>query len=89
MLVSGSRDGQLRVWDVARGAMRSECRVAQNTVTALRWIPGSDSVAQSSEDKTLRVWDVRSGLRAAASFPRQQYIHVRLLVSRWFFFARC
>ncbi len=77
MLVSGSRDGQLRVWDVSRGTTtRSETRVSQNTVTALRWIPDSESVAQSSEDKILRVWDVRTGLRLATSFSRQQYIHV-------------
>jgi WD40 repeat protein len=80
LLVSGSRDGTLRTWDLATAAMAAEKKTPQNTVTGLCWVPGAAAaVAQSSEDKVLRVWDVRA-LAVAMAFPAQQYLHVR---ARW------
>ena len=76
-LCSGSRNGDLFLWDSATGKRVAKTHVNRNVITAVCWAPVKASpglVAQTSEDKILRVWDVRT-MKAAHTYPRQQYIH--------------
>ncbi len=64
-VVSGSRDGSVRVWDVATGAQAGHGSVARNLVTCLQWIPQSSStIVQGAEDLHVRMWDTRGSMSA-------------------------
>eukprot|EP00042_Codosiga_hollandica_P024904 m.107614 g.107614 ORF g.107614 m.107614 type:complete len:330 (-) comp51705_c0_seq1:72-1061(-) len=77
-VVSGSRDGRIRMWDIS-GKHLAEAVTPQNVVTQIRWISGSQTFLQSSEDKQLRVWDART-LKPAVVFPIENYIHTSCAV---------
>ena len=63
--VSGSRDGSVRLLDLATGTEAWQGTAARNLVTCLKWMPHSDSVfVQGAEDLCVRVWDTRSGTGA-------------------------
>lgn len=60
MLVSGSRDAQVCLWDLLSGKQVHSAKIERNLVTDIRWIPNSHCFAQTSEDLTLRIWDSRT-----------------------------
>jgi WD40 repeat protein len=60
MLVSGSRDNFVKLWDMTIGKCIGSCEISRNLSTGMKWIKNEWSLVQSSEDKTLRVWDVRT-----------------------------
>jgi len=64
-VVSGSRDGTVRVWDVETGKQAGKGAVARNLVTCLKWLPQSSSTfVQGAEDLHVRIWDTRTGMTA-------------------------
>ncbi|EGD72722.1 hypothetical protein PTSG_04450 [Salpingoeca rosetta] len=71
-LCTGSRDGEVKFWDLATLVNTASLKVHRNVVTAIAPM-GPNLFCQSSEDKSLRVWDVRTG-SVAVQFPKQQYI---------------
>lgn len=66
LLITGSRDCSVRLWDLATGAALQQVKILRNVVTAIRRVPGEPHTAvQASEDLVLRLWDARAGLRPA------------------------
>ncbi len=60
-LVSGSRDGRIVVWDVARGEELRAIEGHDDMVEALAVSPDGALVASGSRDHTVRVWDLETG----------------------------
>ena len=84
LMLSGSRDNSVRLWDVTAGQCVRMTAFPQNVVTHVCWsrASGSRMVAQSSEDKTVRLWDTRS-LHVAVATPPKQYIQTFCDLSRY------
>jgi WD40 repeat protein len=59
-VASGSDDGTLRVWDLARGAFLQVLDGHTDSVTAMAVLPDA-RVVTGSDDGTLRVWDLARG----------------------------
>jgi len=57
---SGSRDGNLILWDSETGKQIGCKNIRRNIVTGARWIPGEDCIFQTSEDLQLRIWDAKT-----------------------------
>jgi WD40 repeat protein len=56
-LASGSVDGTIRLWDVARGAEDARLEGHPDAVMALCVLPDG-RLASGSADRTIRLWDV-------------------------------
>lgn len=63
VVVSGSRDGQLIVWDAQHGCeIHSDgMKGHRGAVTCLQVSADGSVLVSGSEDKTIRVWNLRSG----------------------------
>jgi len=55
-VISGSRDGTLRVWDLASGKSRVLEEGHAYVITCLALHPDGNRVISGSNDGTLRVW---------------------------------
>jgi WD40 repeat protein len=60
-IVSGSLDGDLRIWDAATGQCRMTLQGHTARVEAVAWSPDSASIVSGSLDSGLRIWDVATG----------------------------
>jgi len=64
ILVSGSHDGQIRVWDVSRGATAGSCLATLNShahaVVSLCVDGATDTLASGSMDETVVLWDLKT-----------------------------
>ena len=68
MMVSGSSDWSIRLWDLLSTKEISKNVIHWNVVTCVKWID-CQTVVQTSEDLKIRVWDIRmSSLKEAAVF---------------------
>lgn len=57
-----SRSGELKIWDVASGALvRSVPDAHSDTICALRFSPDGKFIATGATDRTMKVFDVSSG----------------------------
>ncbi|MBM3957081.1 MAG: DUF1080 domain-containing protein, partial [Gemmatimonadetes bacterium] len=56
-LLSGGRDGTLRLWDVATAKRLATLRGHMDTVEAVAFSPDGTQVLSASRDRTLRLWD--------------------------------
>ena len=87
LLVSGSRDGTVRVWNVRTGLEEVAPLETQSGVIALAVVPGQPKVAAVLEDRRLVLWDhgpqrrvvhleapERSVLRAVATSPDGRWV---------------
>jgi WD40 repeat protein len=63
-VVSGSNDGTLRVWEVARGVSRA-LEGHSGPVNAVAFSPDDRHVVSGSSDGTLRLWEVAGGASRA------------------------
>ncbi|KZS13781.1 putative WD repeat-containing protein 18 [Daphnia magna] len=61
LVVSGSRDGQLIIWDAQHGCEIHSMRRHVSTVTCLKVTSDGSVVVSGSEDGTVRVWNMRLG----------------------------
>jgi WD40 repeat protein len=66
-LAAGSRDGSIRLWDVAIAAEQAVLRGHTDTVRSLAFGPDGDTLASGGDD-TIKLWDVPGG-RVTASLP--------------------
>jgi predicted Zn finger-like uncharacterized protein len=56
---SGSRDGQIRVWDLVKGQLLRVIPAHRNSIHSLQWHP--EFLLSGSYDNTLRLWDPETG----------------------------
>ena len=61
MLISGSKDGTLRWWNVPRGACARLTQAHHGTVQALRRSPDGSQLASCGDDGDIKLWDLRTG----------------------------
>jgi platelet-activating factor acetylhydrolase IB subunit alpha len=59
LLVSGSRDRTVRVWDALRGICLLNFTTHENWVRGVLFDPTSRYVISCSDDKTIRVFDIK------------------------------
>merc|ERR1711962_577442 len=59
-LVSGSKDGDVRVWDVVLAQCLRSLTSHTASVTSVRW-GGSGLVYSASQDRTIKVWRAKDG----------------------------
>ena len=58
LLISGSHDRTIRIWDVHSGHCLHILKGHDNWISSLNLIPNSSVVISSSEDGTIRMWDI-------------------------------
>ena len=57
LLISGSSDWSLRLWDINSLKELNKSVINWNVITSVKWV--ENSIIQTSEDLTLRIWDIR------------------------------
>jgi WD40 repeat protein len=66
MVVSGSADGRLRLWNVKEGgAVGDPWEGHSAPVRCLDWSPNTREIASGSEDGTIRRWNPNTGRQIA------------------------
>ncbi len=63
-VVTASKDGTARIWDVSTGHAIGKPMRHQGEVVTAEWSPDGRSIATGSKDHTVRLWDARTGLPA-------------------------
>ncbi|MEZ4736534.1 MAG: WD40 repeat domain-containing protein [Caldilineaceae bacterium] len=61
MLVSGSYDQTVRLWEVATGEQRQRLAGHTNAVLAVAFAPDGQLVASAGRDQTVRLWQAQTG----------------------------
>lgn len=60
LLVSGSKDKTIRIWDVKTGVEINQLEGHSNSITDLAFSPSGNYLASGSSDGTVRLWDVET-----------------------------
>jgi len=60
MIISGSDDSEVKLWDTSRQELTSTLFGVEGTVNAVRFHPDGACAAASSTDANIRIWDIRS-----------------------------
>lgn len=60
-VASGSRDGQIRIWDIGQGITLRILRGHAGDVDAVSVSPDGQKLVSGSRDNTVKVWDLESG----------------------------
>ncbi len=61
LVASGSRDGTVKLWDPATGAVRRTLEGHSSWVQAVAFSPDGRLVASGSRDRTVKLWDPATG----------------------------
>jgi ribosome assembly protein 4 len=56
MIVSGSKDTTLKVWDVKKKKLMYDLPGHADEIYTVDWSPDGEKVASGAKDKILRVW---------------------------------
>jgi hypothetical protein len=75
-LLSGGKDGSVRLWDIASGTERARCLGHRRFVTCAAFSPDGRRAVSGSIDLTVRVWDLATG-RQLCVFRR----HIGVIIS--------
>ena len=62
LIVSGSWDNNVKIWDVATGTCTQTLEGHWNWVGSVAFSPNSELVASGSADNTVKIWDAATGL---------------------------
>ncbi|NJL29504.1 MAG: NACHT domain-containing protein, partial [Thermoanaerobaculia bacterium] len=57
LIVSGSNDGSLKLWDAASGALLATFEGHAGGVTSVAWDPQGQRIASASYDNTVKIWN--------------------------------
>lgn len=60
-LVSGGRDGVLKLWDAKTGAALRSFNVRAGAINAIAFSPDGKTIVSGGDDRMVRLWDVASG----------------------------
>jgi WD40 repeat protein len=61
IIVSGSYDGTVRIWDAVTGELQQTLPGHTYFVKSVAWSPDSTRIVSGSRDKTVRIWDAVTG----------------------------
>jgi WD40 repeat protein len=61
LIVTGSKDDTLRIWDARTGELRRELKGHSGDVTRVAVSPDSTRIVSGSHDNTARIWNVETG----------------------------
>ena len=56
LLVSGSKDCTLKVWDVRTGKLKEDLPGHKDEVYAVDWSPDGAKVGSGGKDKAVKIW---------------------------------
>jgi ribosome assembly protein 4 len=56
LLVSGSKDTTLKIWNVRSGKMVTDLAAHEDEVYAVDWAPDGQLVGSGGKDKAVRTW---------------------------------
>src|SRR5262249_2262699 len=79
LLATGSRDGRVKVWDVATGQERRTLTGHSHAVKSVAWSPDGRRFASASNDGTVRLWETATG-REMSRFRHTEAANVDLSV---------
>ena len=60
-IASGSDDGTIKIWDVARGQCLQTLDGHGGLVRSVSWSPDGTRIASGSIDRTIKIWNVETG----------------------------
>ena len=60
-IVSGSRDGTIKIWDATTGGELMILRGHESSVMSVAFSPDGKWIASGSTDETIRIWDMATG----------------------------
>ena len=60
-ILTGSLDGNARIWDVQSGTLRSLIPAHADYIRQVAWSPNGALLATASNDDTAKIWDVPTG----------------------------
>ena len=60
-LLTGSRDGCIRLYCSETGLFLNELHGHIGSILCLSWSPDNTFIASGGDDKTIRIWDIRTG----------------------------
>jgi WD40 repeat protein len=94
LVVSGSWDKAVRLWDAATGAARQTLEGHSDMVTSVAFSPDGKLVVSGSWDKTVRLWDAAIGAArqtleshsstvTSAAFSPEGKVHGLFLSNEW------
>lgn len=73
MVVTGSRDTSVRLWDIEKQTCLKSVKILRNIVTQVQWFEQDSCFLQVSEDLKIRIWDSRT-MQVVQSIPGLIYI---------------
>src|SRR5205085_323005 len=60
-LASGSRDGQVRIWDAQNGTLRTNWQAHGHRVNSLSFSANGNHIATAGQDGQIHVWEWSQG----------------------------
>jgi WD40 repeat protein len=75
-LLSGGKDGSVRLWDLASGTEMVRCEGHRNPITCLAFSADGRRAVSGSKDWTVRVWDLASGRQVCVCRGHRDVISV-------------
>ncbi|MCL7050428.1 hypothetical protein MKW94_008575, partial [Papaver nudicaule] len=56
LLLSGSKDSTLKVWDIQKQKLKQDLPGHEDEVFAVDWSPDGEKVASGGKDRVMKLW---------------------------------